>query len=523
MEFTPEQKAPIHSKAPIIVVKSAAGSGKTTILEGYAKTHPTIRMLYLCYNKAIQKEAESRFPKNVICRTGHSIAHHYCGKQFQHKLGNLRLTDVKKHINARDWDLAADAVTVFEKFLASADRKISQKHIVETSLRSFAKANPKYHAKVLAGAKEIWEATTDPRHPLPTPHDVYLKLYCLDKPNLAQYFGCILFDEAQDANPVVSDLVVRQECDKFIVGDDHQQLYRWRGAENSLTNFSLMKGAETFYMTQSWRFGPKIAKLASQLLKFKKSLVPCDIFELKGLESISDEVYLQLPLKYRQGQLHTILHRTVSATIETAILNVDKNVFWIGGIDGYSVDELLDVYYLSAEEKDKIKRKKLLVEFKTFEEYKEVAESSGDGEMNRIVKLIKEHSFRLPSLIRKLRLQECKDADLADVIVSTAHRSKGLEFPYVQLADDFSDLVGAEVTMSEQDIADEVNLLYVACTRATRALGLNDTIISILMMYAPELLPKRIEAPKSAPETAGITRKETPSTDFTRSIPISRS
>jgi hypothetical protein len=525
MQYTPEQNAPIQSEAAVIVVKSAAGSGKTTILVGYAKANPKVRMLYLCYNKAIQREAESRFPKNVVCRTGHAIAFHYCGKQLAHKLGNLRLTDVKNFLETRDWDFTADAVTVFNKFLASADKKVNDDHADPDTLRSFAKGNPKYIAKVIHAAHDIWIAATDPDHSLTATHDVYLKMYCLQKPNLNQFFGQILFDEAQDSNPVISDLVTRQQCGKFIVGDDHQQLYRWRGAKNSLTYFSSLPKAETFYMTQSWRFGPKIAKIASALLVFKKQNVPCDIFTVKGLESISDEVYQDLPLKY-MDQCPTVLHRTVAGTLETAIRHADKAIYWIGGIDGYAIDELLDVYHLSAKETSKIKRKKLLVEFSNFEEYEMVAESSGDPEMKRIVRLIDDYGMRLPSLIKKLREQECKDEKDAQMIVSTAHRSKGLEFPYVQLSDDFSDLTGPDAEkMSSQEIADETNLLYVASTRATKALGLNASVAQILLGIEPELLPpvpKPKEESPAEPSQRGIHRKSDPSSSFTQTVPLSK-
>lgn len=517
MQYTQEQLAPIQSIAPIIVVKSAAGSGKTTILEGYAKRNPTVRMLYLCYNKPTQKEAETRFPKNVVCRTGHAIAYHYCGKQLAHKLGDLRLTDVRIYLETRDWDFAADAVSVFNKFLASDDNKVSNVHAPSEALRSFAKGNPKYVNKVVEAAKKIWEASADPKHSLTATHDVYLKLYCLQKPNLDKYFGCILFDEAQDANPVIAGLINRQKCNKFTVGDDHQQLYRWRGAQNSLANFASAPKAETFYMTQSWRFGPKIAQIASALLVFKKKNVDCEIFTVKGFDKIDDEVLQTLPLKYL-SQCHTVLHRTVAGTLETAIKNADKSIYWIGGITGYAIDELLDVYHLSAHEKNKIKRKKLLVEFGGYDEYKMVAESSGDTEMKRIVRLIDEYGMRIPSLIKKLRAQECKDKDLADMVVSTAHRSKGLEFPYVQLAEDFADLTGPDAEkLTPQEIADEVNLLYVASTRATKALGVNTAVSQILLEIAPEVAP--VVSKKKAPK--GIQRNESPSSSFNQSVPLS--
>ena len=50
----------------------------------------------------------------------------------------------------------------------------------------------------------------------------------------------------------------------------------------------------------------------------------------------------------------------------------------------------------------------------------------------------------------------------AQVTVSTAHRSKGLEWPVVMLSEDFTDITDPLLSQ------DETNLLYVAVTRMRR-------------------------------------------------------
>ncbi|EFH1645195.1 ATP-binding domain-containing protein, partial [Escherichia coli] len=59
----------------------------------------------------------------------------------------------------------------------------------------------------------------------------------------------------------------------------------------------------------------------------------------------------------------------------------------------------------------------------------------------------------------------------ADITVSTAHRSKGLEWPVVILDEDFADIT--DPLMPEDERRDETNLLYVATTRARKTLVLN--------------------------------------------------
>ena len=55
-------------------VLSVPGTGKTTTLVKYAEQRPHIRFLYVAFNKSVACEAERRFPKNVECKTVHSLA-----------------------------------------------------------------------------------------------------------------------------------------------------------------------------------------------------------------------------------------------------------------------------------------------------------------------------------------------------------------------------------------------------------------------------------------------------------------
>lgn len=62
--------------------------------------------------------------------------------------------------------------------------------------------------KLLNAAQTLWEEMTDIESSFICEHDAYLKLYQLSGPELS--YDCILFDEAQDANPVVSAIVACQ-------------------------------------------------------------------------------------------------------------------------------------------------------------------------------------------------------------------------------------------------------------------------------------------------------------------------
>ncbi|BEL96232.1 hypothetical protein SM14BL09_33850 [Serratia marcescens] len=86
--------------------------------------------------------------------------------------------------------------------------------------------------------------------------------------------------------------------------------------------------------------------------------------------------------------------------------------------------------------------------------------------------------FPLPQKLQVMREHAVTDESQAQVTVSTAHRSKGLEWPVVVLDEDFADIT--DPLMTERERTDETNLLYVAVTRTRETLVLNG-LLQMLM------------------------------------------
>jgi superfamily I DNA/RNA helicase len=92
--------------------------------------------------------------------------------------------------------------------------------------------------------------------------------------------------------------------------------------------------------------------------------------------------------------------------------------------------------------------------------------------------VVEEYGARVPTLVdqiksRHVALDKSAWPDFDGIFFSTAHKSKGLEFDQVWLADDFMRFFedGRELSVEEVEQAD-VNLLYVALTRARHAVRL---------------------------------------------------
>lgn len=205
---TAEQNAIIEWKGTHLVVNAFAGTGKTTTLVSYAEANPESRMLYLAYNRAVRDEAERRFPYNVECKTSHQLAWARFGKHFRDRLtASLRITDVARKLNTRHWPLARLALSGLNMFLCSADPEPGLIHLPSEDDRHGLDAG-----KILGAIQILWYEMSRTDSVFPVTHDTYLKMFQLSQPDLSKRWDTILFDEAQDANPVTSAFVLNQPC-----------------------------------------------------------------------------------------------------------------------------------------------------------------------------------------------------------------------------------------------------------------------------------------------------------------------
>ncbi|EFD0578700.1 ATP-dependent helicase [Escherichia coli] len=453
---TDEQSAIIHWQGQKLVVNAFAGTGKTSTLVQYALANPDSRMLYLAYNRAVRDEAERKFPFNVECKTSHQLAWSRFGKHYQNRLvASLRITDVARKLNIRHWLLVRLALSSLNQFLCSADTEPGLQHLPDENARSGKDASA-----ILQAVQVLWHEMSHPDDIFPVTHDTYLKLFQLSSPDLSRCWDTILFDEAQDANPVTSALVLSQPCRVILVGDRYQQIYRFRGADNTLSH-PVLNDADRLWLTQSFRFGPSVARMANLLLQRAG-----ETRQVTGSGG-EDEVLMS-----RTGADKPEGHRTVAGVICTALMASlsGRKVYWVGGIEGYRTETLEDLYWFSADMPEKMLSDALRRDYRDFDEYCRIAKSTLDVEMNQAIRLL-DICFPLPVKLKLLREHTVTCEKDADITVSTAHRSKGLEWPVVILDEDFADIT--DPLMPEDERRDETNLLYVAVTRARKTLVLN--------------------------------------------------
>lgn len=476
MQYTEEQMEVIQSRSPRLKVKAFAGSGKTSTAEAYTFARPNTRFLYIVFNKSAQLEARARFPRNVTPKTSHGLAYQFVGRHYKHKLRpDLRASDIRAAIDP------AGAMTylsirwvsdTLKAYLSSGSQTIDMSHALEV----LPKTQKGYAQRYADLARELWRAMCNRNNrSVSMIHDGYLKIFQLKRIDLSTWYDHIIADEAQDLNPVTAEIIQGQRLPLMIIGDEHQSIYRFRKAVNGLASIPT---TDSLSLTASFRFGPKIATLANSILMHYKGEHEC----LLGYGSDTEIEYVE---PRDMGQ-HTKIHRTFAETFNTAFLNnqARRRVGWVGGVQAYPLDSVTDLYALFVGREDQVRDRRLLADFPDYESYKDAAKQTEDPEMMRLIKIVETYTSAIPNAVATMKAEACPEPE-ADVVVTTAHRSKGLEWDQVVLADDFPDWHSREQTHEARD--DEANLAYVAVTRAQKRLIIDKEQERLLMLPPPDL------------------------------------
>ena len=278
--------------APVgpVLVLAGAGSGKTRVLihriawviqtEG-ASPHSILAVTFT--NKAAHEmrgriEKLLGIPGNAMwVGTFHGIAHRLLRlhwrdaglvQSFQILDGEDQLRLVKKIVKAMELDEARWVPREIQWFINhnkdEGHRPATLKDAGDPTRRQLIKIYTEYEAQCQrTGVVDFAEL-------LLRAYELWLK-----NPTLLQHyqrrFRHVLIDEFQDTNAIQyawALLIAGQHGAPFVVGDDDQSIYRWRGARvENLTRFSKdYPAAKLFRLEQNYRSTGNILKAANQLI-----------------------------------------------------------------------------------------------------------------------------------------------------------------------------------------------------------------------------------------------------------------
>lgn len=471
---TPEQQTAIDAAMTggSVVLEAGAGTGKTTTLTGIAAAKGNQRGIYVAYNKAIANEARAKFPDTVDAMTMHSIAYRWAnqrwGSALRERLNaprmpaneSMRLLGVMRSplmVNERGviqpFTLMRLAMDTVRSFCYSADPAPARRHVPVVRGAEDPDSRALVIDTVLPLARKAWADLCDPRGRLRYEHDHYLKQWALTNPTLD--YDYLLFDEAQDANPLVGGVVDNQgHLQRIAVGDSCQAIYGWRGATDYLTN---MDADHRLLLTQSFRFGQPVADEANKWL----TLLGAKLRLVGAPPAVVESRIARLSA----GQVDAVLCRTNAEAVRQLMSHHEAGVrvALVGGGNeiaslAKAADELKTTRRTSHAE---------LVAFSSWGQVQEyVEQDAAGGDLKVAVNLIDEYGTdRIIDAIHK-----AVPEGPGVVTVSTAHKSKGREWGRVFVAGDFRqpapDEKGNQVMPSREDMM----LAYVTVTRAQQVL-----------------------------------------------------
>lgn len=496
--LTREQGGVVVSQAKNIKVVARAGSGKTKLAMAYAAARPKARGLYLAFGKPTQFEASTRLRTlgvNTEARTGHSLAWAGFGSKLDAacKLtsnGSLR-TGITANLLGVNWPVAKAVNETIRKYMCGADKEISDKHLPDE--RDFPIVRTAAGA-IMDNAGTFWKRLTDldDQEAKAVP-DVYIKQWINSDPVLNYDF--ILFDECQDANPLMSHLVEQQNhCSRLYIGDPHQSIYGFRGAVDAMSTLSV---DETHTLTASFRFPKNIGLLASTFLQhWKGEKVP-----LRGLGAGGRIV---------PGDQQAYLARTVAGLIGKGFELHSKGhkLHWVKGFEDYRVAPIMEAYRLYKGESSANFQDPVLKLMRSWGELEDYVEVTGDADAGSVFRLVQQYRDEIPNIIETLKREQLRSSDGAPFVLTTAHKAKGLEWPVVRMINDFFSFKdrsdGTKWLTPERIDPQEANLAYVTLTRAMKAVGPTPELIEWFRQQpdTQHLFPKPAETAAPAPAPA---------------------
>lgn len=447
-------------------IMAFAGAGKTSTLKMISENAKNKKGLYLAFNKRLADEAKTKFSHKVQCSTFHSFAFrsspnwlteklkrplllpHHLANHFN--LDKINFMNGSQKFSFTPNQQASLIIKTVADFCDYSNEKISYKnalgiipdHIPTQLHNDIADYIVKY-------AHALWCDLISQNGIFSINHNHYFKYWCLSKPTLN--FDYLLVDESQDLSATQFKLIMHQPMQKICCGDSSQQIYAWRNAINSMQNLPFISE----YLTQSFRFGENIAGVANVILKEALN----EERPLRGTKSIESKVY-NSKNDYKSNAILCRTNATAFAKfVELSSKNIPAQIaFETSTIIKFAEDAKKLKLNIPVDTGD-------LVGFSDWFSLLEYVEQSGDANLKTLIKVVDEYGCdALTDLIKR-------SANIkSDLLIATAHKTKGMEFDTVSLESDFQySIKGNEIQMDKE----EARLIYVAVTRARKNLHIN--------------------------------------------------
>jgi superfamily I DNA/RNA helicase len=488
MTLTKEQENIINAKELSFKINAVAGSGKTTTLLEYAKSNKDLRILYLAYNKSLQVSLQKKLHEynlsNMTVSTIHSLAYSKIAAYQYNLAHDLKVQVIEKVLcgyeqtfNQRNnyypvaeyIALIKDLVNFYcNSSLVALDDKLLDSYKKQTDLSAkILELLNKDTKKALAHLKHILSSMKNKI--IDATHDFYLKMFYLNKQvstNLG--YDLVLVDEAQDISDVMIGIVEAQNCRRVYVGDSFQQIYSFRYAINALNKIEL----PSYSLTKSFRFGNNYAKILEKNLNSLYKSHTKNMLEIYGTDNETKTGETNIDY----DKPICVIARSTFGLIQQIVhfIQDNKKIYFEGGYSSYSFmnQTVYSIFYLKEKKNDKITMDEIK-DFDTIQELEQFAKDTKNQDYLNIIKFINTYGDNIFEINKKIKSRLTVNKQDADIIFTTTHKSKGLEYDQVIMADDFitkKELSNPKSKISSLRLAEELNIYYVAASRVKKSI-----------------------------------------------------
>lgn len=308
MTLTPSQKDAVEALHGPICVISCPGSGKTTVtvirlanLMVKGGVSPQ-QILALTFSKASAKDMNDRFKSlfpslanHVKFATIHSFAFHIIRhfeqisgtryefidtpNQMTHSkrqlLASIYLEKSERYLSDDEYETITGQISLLKNLMIEPHQTKEIKKYVENEVELFIQVYKAYEQKKEANFFLDYDDLLTTAYQILIHRDELRTFY-------QQRYTHIQIDEAQDTSKIQYELiklVATPRNNLFLVGDDDQSIYAFRGAyPKQLLDFKqTFKDAQIIYLTENFRSSQNIVEMSSTFISHNHDRYPKEI------------------------------------------------------------------------------------------------------------------------------------------------------------------------------------------------------------------------------------------------------
>lgn len=464
------------------VIEAVAGSGKTTTIVQALRLIPENKsVLFLAFNKSIANELKTRVPKHVRAATFHAQGF----SAWMRRAGRNVQVDANKMKNIIRSIMPEEEQIMYRSFvsrLVGLAKNAGMGVLAQGTLNDWM-GLVNHHdleldheeADYLIAIRHAQNALSSSIASANVVIDFDDMLYMPLIENATFYKNDFVFvDEAQDCSPLQLEILkkmLRPNGRLVAVGDSHQALYGFRGADSeSMARIARNFQAQVLPLSVSYRCPKAVVKAAKDYCPHIEPFDGAVQGKVIDLNKVDKE--------FEHKPTDAVICRNTKPLISYAYSLIAQNIpVKIMGRDfGQGLISLIKK--MKARGIDRLIKKLETYRAREIQKYldkdDESRAQSVEDKVDSVITIIEnleENERTVPGLVRKIERLFTDDGSKDMLTLATVHKSKGLEWDRVFILGR-EDYMPSKWARKKWQKEQENNLIYVAYTRAKKELYL---------------------------------------------------